>query len=203
MVGNLYGVLFENGFFKVGMSGDVVSRVKSHIRASRSIGVSASVFFITEPVFAVEIAEKSLISYCNKNFKKVSDEYFEGVDFSTAKQAMTETKKLVLWGDEFESPMGSDGSVKIRVPFLIEAKSDRGEEKLTKDRIFALVAASGGGLTEGVLKNRNRTKKNKVAMVAREMAESGDLIASYKKHPINGCEVVTYFLPEQPTKNTA
>jgi len=186
MSGNCYGVLFDNGVFKVGRSRSVVSRVGEHIKSAESLGLGVSLIFITESVVDEMALEAKILGLLSNKINTRGVEYFEGVSRSQALSIFTATGVMFY-------PLAAISNIKhgrlnCAIPMdLILSDLEIGihsdlELIKVKNKIFD--SLESGTLPTGKINNRLRsTPKALVLAALSEMEAEGSIYKSTHKHP--------------------
>lgn len=195
---NLYGVLYDNGIFKVGRSGDVISRLRTHITNGRAMGTKMVCCLITQPVRNPEEAENQLKASAASILQSNTPEYFQGADLKSAIRVMISTGLLVTWTDgvfinkKYSSPL-------ISCPLGMSLDAC---EPYSDDAVLAVkkILLKHSPINLGVLVQRLSRKGMDRAFaksLVKDMANNKELIEITSTHPRNKMTVYSYELPKE------
>lgn len=189
MPGSVYTVVFSDGTIKAGFTaGGQYKRIKAHAMAAKSFGLTLDMVFFSEMHLGAKGTEKKLLAWLGERLPKRSPEHFSGGSVEIAREAMLSTGKLVAWADTVETVGGK---------FLVSQGLDAGKKSsgigAVEERILALIVASGpAGITEGIIKNRFRSKP--VLSLLDDMLLKGSISEREHRHPNNGRKIRIFFL---------
>lgn len=167
----IYGVLYTDGTFKVGKTGDSVRRINEHLSTGKKYSKSHLCFFLSEKVCNADQEEKNLIRLAKKHLECVSGEYFAGCTFETAKKISISTNLLFCCGKSIKRSPDGAPLVELYIP---GEESDTGAPKKFKNRVLSAISKCGfHGITEGMLNNKYRTRTAEVRASIAELLDEG------------------------------
>lgn len=186
MSGNCYGVLFNNGVFKVGRSRNVISRVSGHVKSAESLGLCVSLIFITVSVSDEAALEEKLLRLLDGKSKTRGVEYFEGVSRSLALSVFA-SSGVVFYPLATISNIGSRW-LNCAIPMdLVLSDSEIGAHsdlEIIKIKSRILGFLESGTLPTGIINNKLRsTPKAMILSALSTMEKEGSVLKHTHIHP--------------------